>query len=309
MSSIPRPLQIGSRGSELALWQARHIASRLEVISDIVVIKTEGDVIQNISLDKVEGKGFFTKEIEAALLDKTVDLAVHSYKDMPTEGGPEGLQIVVIPERAPVRDVLFIHPDAVDDSTPLRLKKGARLGTSSLRRKAHLKTVRNDIEYVDLRGNVPTRYGKVKSRDLDAVVLAEAGVFRLGIIEKAKADGIVYQPIPLEDVCPAPAQGALAIQIRKDDDVTLAQIKHMHDEKTAACVDAERQLLARFGGGCHLPLGALCAFENGEYYLRALVASPDGSERIPAEATGSDIADIVETVHAKLVERGATQYL
>ena len=198
-------IRIGSRGSDLALWQARYVREHLDGESEIIVIKTQGDQIQHLTLDKVEGKGFFTKEIESALLGNDVDLAIHSYKDLPTEAVP-GLEITSVPERAPVRDTLVVHRDRVDTEKPLGIAEGARVGTSSLRRKAAIKSLRPDIELVDIRGNVPTRLGKAQSGELDAVVLAEAGLRRLGLFEADESTE--YLPVDVRDVCPAPAQGA-----------------------------------------------------------------------------------------------------
>ncbi len=301
-------LRIGSRGSELALWQARYVASRLTVPSEIVIIKTEGDRITHLSLDKVEGKGFFTKEIEAALLAREVDLAVHSFKDLPVDN-PSGLTVAAVPERAPVRDLLVRRVAATDASAHFGLKHGAKVGTSSLRRKAQLLARRPDLVLVDLRGNVPTRLKKAAHGDLDGVVLAEAGITRLALLETLAGQGLDALSLPLEDLLPAAAQGALAIQIRDGDARTRAAVAVLHDEAVASAVAIERQLLARFGGGCHLPLGAYCVRDGSVWHLRARVVAPDGSESLDAEARGASAAAVVEEVHESLVSRGAERYV
>lgn len=306
--SQPARLRIGSRGSDLALWQARHVQSCLKEPADIVVIKTRGDEIQHLSLDKVEGKGFFTKEIEAALLAREVDIAVHSYKDLPTEAVP-GLLVAAVPARAPIEDVLVRRADAPSSAERWGLPHGARVGTSSLRRQAQLRSRRADLELVMLRGNVPTRVGRVTSGELDAVVLARAGLTRLGFIDGPRSTGLAVHTIPIDDVCPAPAQGALAIQVRADDAHAQRAVHVLHDELVARCVTTERALLRRFGGGCHLPLGASCSIAQGELWLRALVAAPDGHERLTAEARGVDPDHVADDVHRQLVAAGAERYL
>lgn len=307
-TSAARVLRIGSRGSDLALWQARHIASLVAAPTHLEIIKTQGDEIQHLSLDKVEGKGFFTKEIEAALLDRRVDVAVHSYKDLPTELVP-GLRVAAVPARGPVRDVLVQRSERVASGATWGIAPGAKVGTSSLRRKAQLRALRADVDIVDLRGNVPTRVGKVASGELDAVLLAEAGLFRLGYFDRAAELGLSLTALPVDALCPAPAQGALAVQIRADDAWAAAQIEPLHDEDTARAVDAERALLARFGGGCHLPLGATCGRRAGELELAALVAAPDGSARLTARAVGESMEEVVAEVHRALVSQGAERYL
>jgi len=307
-SSPVLPLRIGSRGSELALWQARHVSARLSCPNEIIVIKTEGDRIQHLSLDKVEGKGFFTKEIEAALLAREVDIAVHSFKDLPVDT-PPGLVVAAVPVRAPVRDLLVLRQSVASPSALWGLAPGARVGTSSLRRKAQILARRQDLVLVDVRGNVPTRLRKASLGDLDAVVLAEAGMERLGLVAGLGAQGLIAVPLPLTDSLPAAAQGALAIQIRADDARARAAVAPLHDEATASCVEAERRLLARFGGGCHLPLGAYCTREGAEWRLQARVVSPDGKATLDAEARSATLEQVVEQVHASLVSRGAERYV
>lgn len=299
-------IRIGSRGSELALWQANHVKSLLNVPCEIVVIKTKGDRIQDLSLDKVEGKGFFTKEIETALLNQEVDLAVHSYKDLPTEAVP-GLKIAAVPTRAPARDIFVLNRRHASSGGPIPVASGARVGTSSLRRKAALNTLGIDIRIVDLRGNVPTRLRKVQTEEFDAVVLAEAGLRRLGLYGADPA--LEFIPLSVESMCPAPAQGALAIQVREGDVGTSTSVARLHDRNTAVCVETERTLLSRFGGGCHLPLGAYCEARGDSYCMRALVASADGTERLWSSATNSDPAHVADSVHRKLLEQGVERLI
>jgi hydroxymethylbilane synthase len=305
---VTRKLRIGSRGSDLALWQARYVAARVPGGADIVVIKTRGDAIQHLSLDKIEGKGFFSREIEAALLANDVDIAVHSYKDLPTEE-TAGLAIAAVPERAPVHDVIVAKAGALGHQTTTGLARHARVGTSSIRRKAQLAATIDALETVDLRGNVPTRVRKVEEGELDAVVLAEAGLARLGIIEAALGKGLVVKRLPLEVMTPAAAQGALAIQIRADDAEARAGVAVMNDVDVRRAVNVERALLARFGGGCHLPLGVSCrAIDADTVELIATITSPDGSDRLGAHTIG-DEAKVVEEAHATLVTQGALRYL
>ncbi len=301
-------LRIGSRGSDLAMWQARYVAGRLGDDVEIIVIKTQGDEVQNLSLDKLEGKGFFTKEIEVALLKREIEIAVHSMKDLPTES-PPSLIIGAVPPRAPVADVLVMRKAGRDNSLPLSLPQGARVGTSSLRRKAQLLAARPDLRLVDLRGNVPTRARKVIKGELDAVVLAEAGLTRLALEPELLKDGAGYERIPLDVMLPAPAQGALAVQVRKDVAEAKERVKLLHDVATEKAVLAERALLSRFGGGCQLPLGAYCEVKGRRFYLRAVVAAPDGSAVLKANADGDKAEEVVAEVHRALVSQGAGRYL
>ncbi len=259
-------IRIGTRGSKLALWQARFVQRQLEARGhgvELVVIKTKGDRMQQLSFDKIEGKGFFTKELEEALLDARVDLAVHSMKDLPVEQ-PEGLVLAGVSARANPADWLLIRPEAVDPSRPFRLKEGARVGTSSARRKAQLRHYRSDLSFCDMRGNVPTRLHKLLSGHADAIVLAAAG------IERLQLDLAQLHVLPLEPraFVPAPAQGVLAYQTRSDDARLRRILQALHDETTARTVQVERKVLQLMGGGCHTPLGAWCMRdEQGLYHL------------------------------------------
>ena len=250
-------VRIGTRGSDLALWQARHVRALLEaepgVRCEIVVLKTRGDLIDDVPLQQVEGKGFFTAEIERALLDQSVDLAVHSHKDLATEN-PPGLVVAGIPPRASPLERLLVRPEAYDAEAPLLpVREGARVGTSAPRRQEQLLALRPDLEMADLRGNVPTRVNRLREGRYDAIVLAAAGLSRLEL----DLSGLEWVDLPLERFVPSPAQGALAIQVRASDEALIALVrKCLHDEEVARAVEAERRLLIDVGGGCNLPLGA-----------------------------------------------------
>ncbi|MEO6710070.1 MAG: hydroxymethylbilane synthase [Planctomycetota bacterium] len=248
-------LRIGTRGSDLALWQARHVASLLrpEAECELVVLKTRGDLIDNVPLQSVAGKAFFTGEIEQALLESRVDLAVHSHKDLPTAMTP-GLVIAAVPARASAAERLLVRPAAYDpDAAFLPLREHAQVGTSSPRRIAQLQLLRPDLQARVLRGNVPTRVLRLRDGRYDAIVLAAAGLDRLGL----DLSGLRDVELSLEWFVPAPAQGALAIQIREGDAVLAALLERkLNDGDCARAVAAERRLLESAGGGCNLPLGA-----------------------------------------------------
>jgi len=249
-------VRIGTRGSELALWQARHVAALLAaegVSSELVVMKTRGDVIDDVPLTQVEGKAFFTAEIERALLERTADLAVHSHKDLPTEITP-GLVVAAIPRRGPRGERLLVAPEAHESAAPfLPLARGARVGTSAPRRGEQLLALRPDLQVLALRGNVPTRVKRLREGRYDAIVLAAAGLERLGLDTSGLADVALSEDL----FVPAPAQGALALQVRASDAELLELLRSkLHDEDTARLVEAERSLLVRAGGGCNLPLAA-----------------------------------------------------
>jgi hydroxymethylbilane synthase len=270
------PFRIGTRGSDLALWQARRVADliseRLGRSAELVVISTRGDRIQNVAFDKMEGKGFFTKELQEALLEGRVDMVVHSLKDLPTEE-PEGLEIIAVPERTAAADLLIAREGLIHRAfdRPLGLPEGARLGTSSLRRAAQALVVQPDLAVRALRGNVPTRIRKLREGQYDAILLAAAGVSRLGL----DMDGLDVLELPPEIMLPAAGQGALAIEVRRNDPMT-ADIARLHDHDVARLVDAERSLLALMGGGCHLPLGCLATAEDdGAVRLQAVLGAVD----------------------------------
>ena len=278
-----KPLRIATRGSALALWQANHIRERLAqlhgVESELVRVRTSGDKFQDSSVARVSQetgtKGVFIKELEEALLAGTADLAVHSMKDVPTEN-PDGLVFPAITKREDVRDCLISR-----DGAKLKdLASGARIGTSSLRRQAQLRHHRPDLELVDLRGNVDTRLKKVAAGEFDAIVLATAGINRLGASDR------VTQILPPEIMLPAVGQGALGIETRANDCEILQLVAALDDSESHAAVTAERALLRELEGGCQIPLGAWARFENGELRLEACVFSADGKEFVRKESRG-----------------------
>jgi len=247
---------IGSRGSDLALWQANHVKNQLEKLGakvEVKIIKTQGDIIQHLSFEKMEGKGFFTKEIEAALLDKSIDLAVHSHKDLETNF-PEGLIIACVSERENPADVLLIQKSAIDTTQKWNLKQNAKVGTSSARRKSLLIRYREDVEIVDLRGNVPTRIQKLRDGNYDAILLAKAGIDRLEI-DLAEFHVEVLNP---QEFVPAPAQGVLGLQIREVDTALYDLLQQMNHRDVQRNIAIERMVLNQLNGGCQLPLGVYC---------------------------------------------------
>ena len=289
-------LRIGSRGSQLALWQSHHIGDLLSERGhevELEIIKTTGDKIIDVALAKVGTKGMFTKEIEEALADKRVDLAVHSLKDLPTEISPE-FEIAAITKREDPRDVFC----SVKYRGILALPFGARVGTSSLRRQAQLKALRPDLEIYPLRGNVDTRLRKLEAGEYDAIILAAAGLKRLGKAE------LIRQVIPVEVMCPAAGQGALAIEIRAGDSVTREHILFLDDADSRAATICERALLNRLGGGCQVPIGALAEVRDGKLHLEAIVAHPDGSRVLREIGDGNDPVKLGESVGDALLRRG-----
>ena len=284
---------IGSRGSALALWQANWVKARLEVLGSecrIEIIKTTGDQVTNIPLSQIGSKGLFTKEIEDALMEGSIDLAVHSLKDMPTEL-PEGLVLAAIPEREDPRD-------AVVGSTLDALPHGAVVGTSSLRRTAQLRALRPDLDIQSVRGNVDTRLRKLDEGQYAAILLAAAGLRRLGW-----ADRIAMALDPAV-MCPAVGQGALAIETRIDRTETAQSLDH---EVTRLAVTAERAMLGALGGGCQVPIGANAVLDGSTLRLRGLVAAPDGSRIIKCEHEGParEAAAIGRELAARLISQGA----
>ena len=268
--STPPLVRIGTRGSDLALWQAHFLQAELERLgyaSELTIIKTQGDRVQDLSFNKLEGKGFFTKELEDALLADEVDVAVHSMKDLPTTN-PPGLVIAGVSARANPCDWMLVRREVADVGRPWSVPTGAKVGTSSVRRQAQLLDLRPDLEVAELRGNVPTRVRKLREGHYDAIVLAAAGLERLGL---DLSDLIVSELHPREFV-PAPAQGVLAYQCRESDVDTRKLLSRLHDRATAACTNVERSLLRSFDGGCQLPLGAHCVHDARGYHLTAAYA-------------------------------------
>ena len=286
-------LKIGTRGSQLALWQAHFTQAelaRVGVKSELVIIKTQGDVAQNLSFDKMEGKGFFTKEIEEALLRGEIDLAVHSMKDLPTTS-PEGLVITAVSYRDNPSDWLLIQPEAVDSKQIFKLKTGAVVGTSSSRRKAQLLDFRPDTQPKDIRGNVPNRVEKLRLGDFDAIFLAAAGLNRLNL---DISDLIKIELNPREFV-PAPAQGVLAWQTNRDDTDRRLILQKIHHPEISACTNVERKVLQGMDGGCHLPLGVYCERdEAGNYH--AFAACEVAGEMKRARVSSSTNAGLAEEV-------------
>lgn len=277
MHFVNRKIIIGTRGSDLALWQANFVKDQLAengVETEIKIIKTQGDSILNLRLDKLEGKGFFTKELEEALLKGSIDIAVHSHKDLPTEQ-PEGLVIAAVSKRENPSDVLLILNECADIRQKLSVKFGGTVGTSSNRRKAQLLAVRPDLEIEDLRGNVPTRIEKLRDEDYDAIMLAKAGIDRLGI---DLSEFYVEELDPMEFI-PAPAQGVLAIQIRESDQELFDKLQAINNPDVAEEIAVERKVLNLFEGGCHMPLGCYCRQDNGRFQVWASKA--DDAEAFP----------------------------
>lgn len=268
-------IRIGSRGSDLALWQAHHVKRQLEELGctvDITIIKTQGDAIQHLSFDKLEGKGFFTKEIEQALLDKSVDLAVHSHKDLETSQ-PEGLVIACVSEREDPADLLLVAKTSVDMEQPWNLKLNAVVGTSSARRKSQVVRFRDDAEIKDLRGNVPTRIQKLREGQYDGILLAKAGVDRLNI-DLSEFHVFVMDP---KEFVPAPAQGVLALQIREEDTALFDLLQKMNHPDVQRRIAVERKVLNLMQGGCQLPLGVFCD-EDETIYVSHATNWEDGSD-------------------------------
>jgi hydroxymethylbilane synthase len=285
---MSKPIRIGTRGSDLALWQANHIKWKLQELGlevSISIIKTQGDRVQDLSFSKMEGKGFFTKEIEHALLDNSIDLAVHSHKDLETTNA-HGLTIAAVTQRADVRDVL-LSKEALSDN---REWKGLRIGTSSARRKALVADLFPGSDTIDLRGNVPTRVAKLEGGEYDAIVLAAAGLDRLELdlahLHLIRLDPTVFVP--------APAQGALALQIRVGDIELSQKLGALSHTETEECVRVERELLRSLEGGCQLPFGAFCS--KVDTALRLHVAwVPKNSERLErASFTGNTSSEVID---------------
>jgi hydroxymethylbilane synthase len=290
-------IRIGSRGSQLALWQADHIATALRSLGhevSIEIIRTTGDRMQNIAFASVGAKGMFTREIEDALLEGNIDLAVHSLKDLPTELA-ETFTLAAIPPRADARDVLVSERYSGFDGLP----RGAVVGTSSLRRQAQLRARRPDLQYVEFRGNVDTRLSKLAQGKADAIILAAAGLDRL---EKTAAIRERFAP---EILCPAPGQGALAIECRAGDEKMHAVLRPLDDTATRMAITAERRCLAALGGGCLVPIGAFCHRNGDEISLRAVVASADGQQLITAERRHRDPVLLGEQTARELLDQGA----
>lgn len=296
-------IRIGTRGSALALWQARHVTSRLrlaapQVAVELVEIVSAGDALPDVPLAGIEGTGFFTATLQRALLGDEVDVAVHSYKDLPVEDTP-GLVVAAVPPRGPVEDVLC----ARDGLTLATLPSGTTVGTCSTRRTAQVLACRPDLDVRPLRGNVPTRVARVKDRELDAIVLARAGLERLGLTAH------MTEIFPVTAMLPAPAQGALAVECRTVDTNLVGLLTVLDDAATRAAVLAERTLLHALGGGCTVPVAALAVAADGGLRLRAGVFAPDGSRALRVELIGDDPVALGEQGARQLLADGAGEIL
>lgn len=292
-------LTIGSRGSQLALWQAHHIASKLNglgIESQVKIIRTTGDHLQTASLVQAGGKGLFTKEIEEALLAGSIDVAVHSLKDLPTDT-PNGLTIAAIPEREDPRDAIVGRRFA-------ELSHGAIVGTSSGRRAAQLRILRPDLCIEPVRGNVDTRLRKLKEGRYEAILLAAAGLRRLGL------ESEIAEILDPDLLCPAPGQGALAVQTRAGDEA-FRICRSLNHEPSEQAVTCERAALAALGGGCQLPIGAFAACSNGSLHVTAIVIAPDGSRHIRSRGEGPAVqaGELGMRIGQDLLDRGAAELL
>jgi len=299
-----RHLKIGTRGSLLAKWQAEWVRKQLfastGVEAEIVIIKTSGDKLQTSSLAQIGGKGVFIKELEEALLEETVDLAVHSVKDVPTDT-PSRLMFPAVCRREDVRDCLV----GAKGTALASLRQGARVGTGSLRRQAQLRHLRPDLDVRDLRGNVDTRLRKVESGEYEAVMLAKAGLDRLGMSER------ITEVMSPENFLPAVGQGAIAVECRLRDTEAGDIVGKLDDAETRVAIIAERALLAALHGGCQVPLGAWARLERGELVMEACVCSVDGTQyvRQRAAATPEQAAELGGHLANLLVQSGAREIL
>lgn len=291
-------LRIGTRGSALAMWQSRHVAGLLArnlpgMRVELVEISSLGDRVTDVPLSHVEGTGFFTAAIEQALIANQVDVAVHSYKDLPVESTP-GLVVAAVPQRGPVEDVLCGRNGATLNT----LAPGARVGTCSARRTAQVRMMRDDLEIVPLRGNVPTRVARI-DRDLDAIVLARAGLVRLAL------DASISEVFGTDQMLPAPAQGAMAIQCRAADRDLLLRLSVLNHEPTRRAVEAERAMLHALGGGCSVPVGALAQIDGDSIHLTSGAFSLAANPPVRGNQVGTDPFEVGKRAADELVTRGA----
>lgn len=302
---MKRKLTIGTRKSALALWQAEYIKKALEGHdSELTVtlehIVTKGDKILDVPLARIGGKGLFTTELESRLLAGTIDLAVHSLKDLPADL-PDGLCLAAVTARSHVHDVFVSNRYAALDALP----QGACVGTSSLRRRAQLLARRPDLTVRDLRGNVDTRLKKLDDGEYDAIILAEAGLTRLGLTDR------ITQLLPTDTMIPAVGQGALAIETRADDDDLKQALSFLCDEETTAATTAERTFLAAINGSCQVPVGVYGKAKDGQLTLSCIIAAPDGSRVFRHQATGpvSDSRALGQQAAKTLLDEGGRQIL
>lgn len=294
-------IKIGSRGSKLALWQAHYLQDRLQehnIDSEIIVIKTRGDQIQHLSFDKIEGKGFFTKELEDALLQGDIDMAVHSMKDMPTTS-PEGLCLTAVSYRENPADTLLIRKESLDKAQDFRLKSNAVVGSSSARRKSQMTTLRPDVTMEDIRGNVPTRINKLREGQFDAIILAKAGLNRLEL----DLDDLEVIDLHPSEFVPAPAQGVLAYQCRVQDLPTRRLLKKIHHSEVSTVTNVERRVLQMMDGGCHLPLGVYCHKDaNGYYHVEAYFGKDPDKPGKKVSISYSTTSGLADKVYQSLIE-------
>ena len=298
-------IRVGTRGSNLALWQATFVRESLQehhpdIHFEQVIIKTEGDLDQKSSLSQIGGQGIFTKEIEKALLNNTIDIAVHSLKDLPSKM-PVGLVLAAVPERGYVEDVLITE----NGTTLNQLPENARVATGSIRRKSQLLNMRPDLIISDLRGNIDTRLRKLKESNIDAIIMAKAAILRLGL------DEVLYYEFNTDEMIPAVGQGAIGIQVRKEDDVVRDIVKALNHQDTFHAVTAERALLATLDSGCQFPVGAFARVSGNSLDINGFVASEDGNtilnEKMNSEVQEAENAGRI--LAEKLLERGAKSLL
>lgn len=299
---MTRTVRIGTRGSALARWQADYVASRLRQLSpdvrvELIEITSAGDAITDVPLSQVEGTGFFTAAVERALVAREVDVAVHSFKDLPVESTP-GLVVAATPPRAPVEDVLCARDALTLDALP----QGASVGTCSARRTAQVLAARPDLAIGDLRGNVPTRLGRI-GVEFDAIVLARAGLVRLGLTQH------ITEVFAVDRVLPAPAQGALAVQCRVEDAVTRQLLAELDDLPTRKAVTAERTLLHALGGGCSVPVGAVARYAGDQIEIVAGVFGLRPARAVRVTLAGNDPVALGDAAARDLLDRGASNIL
>ena len=300
---MPEILRIATRKSALALWQTEHVAQRLRALHpglavEFVPLSTRGDEVLDRSLASIGGKGLFLKELEVAMLDGAADCAVHSLKDVPMELDPPFALAAVLERADPFDAFVSNHHTGVD-----ALPAGARVGTSSLRRQAQLRARRPDLDLRDLRGNVNTRLAKLDAGDYDAIVLACAGLQRLGF------DARIRERLVAPDWLPAGAQGAIAIECRADDDRTRALVATLEHAPTRICVEAERAMNLRLHGSCQVPIAAYCTLDDGKLHLTGLVGDAATGRCLRAEASGADPIALGDTVAQRLLDAGAGAFL
>ncbi|RDU70986.1 hydroxymethylbilane synthase [Helicobacter brantae] len=299
-----RKVIIGSRGSMLALWQANYIAKRLQeecnLSSEIKIIKTKGDKILDVPLAKIGGKGLFTKELEEMLLGGEIDLAVHSLKDVPVEF-PQGLKLIAITQREDVRDCFLSHHYESLQSLPV----GAKVGTTSLRRTMQIKLKRADLDTQSLRGNVQTRLERLKNGDFDAIILAQAGVNRLGI------EGVKYmRALSVEEMIPAMGQGALGLECREDSEFA-PLFARLNDENTGLFCESEREFIRCLEGGCQVPIGIHASLQDDKLKLQARLGMPDGSKVLEDSILGdrNNHLALAQEFAKRFIDRGAKEIL